>query len=374
VAEGVHIAQGYGFSDIAFVHTGSEVIVIDAGGTPANAAAALDAYRAITADPITHVLITHGHWDHVGGLSALHGTETRVVARSNLHHEDRDRVPFPRFLPAGERPRGLGIEPDQLIDEPTTLRIGELDVALIPISGGETDDALLVHLPDRGVLFVGDIMMPYLGAPFFAEGSPEGLIEGMRAVERLAPKIVVHGHPPLTENFTAQTIPHVRPAIESLLNRVLAEVRDWRTLGEILRGNHLPESLREHPDAVLPYLLLRDGVIHRAHRQHTGYWQADGEGVEHISPEEWALSLDLLADGDPVRHAEVVRTLVDRDHLPVALRLVDHALSRHPGDAELSLLRQETLERLVQRNINIGAFRFVIYSGLAGIELPAPRL
>jgi glyoxylase-like metal-dependent hydrolase (beta-lactamase superfamily II) len=374
VADGVHVAQGFGFSDIAFVHTGAGVIAIDAGGTPGNAADALAAYRAISTDPITHVLITHGHWDHVGGLSALRGPETRVVARSNLHHEDRDSVPFSRFLPAGETPRGLDSEPDQLIDAPTTLRIGELDVALIPVSGGETDDALLVHLPDRGVLFVGDIMMPYLGAPFFAEGSPEGLIEGMRAVERLAPRIVIHGHPPLTENFTADTIPHVRPALESLLDRVRADVRDWRTLGEILRRNHLPESLREHPDAVLPYLLLRDGLINRTHRQHTGYWQADGEGVEHIFPDEWALALDLLADGDPVRHAEVVRALVDRDHLPVALRLVDHALARHPGDPALSQLRQQTLERLVQRNVNIGAFRFVIYSGLSGIELPAPQL
>jgi glyoxylase-like metal-dependent hydrolase (beta-lactamase superfamily II) len=374
MADGVHVAQGYGFSDIAFVHTGAGVIAVDAGGTPANAAAALAAYRAISSDPITHVLITHGHWDHVGGLSALRGADTTVIARSNLHHGDWDSVPFPRFLPAGETPRGLETEPDELIDAPTTLHIGELDVALIPVSGGETDDALLVHLPERGVVFAGDIMMPYLGAPFFPEGSPEGLIEGMREVERLAPATVVHGHPPLTENFTAATIPHVRAALESLLERVRADVRDWRTLGEILRRNHLPESLREHPDAVLPYLLLRDGLIHRAHRQHTGYWQGDGEGIEQIFPDEWALALDLLAGRDSGRHAEVVRALVDRDHLPVALRLVEHALARHPGDPALTGLRQETLERLVLRNLNIGAFQFVIYSGLAGIELPAPRL
>jgi glyoxylase-like metal-dependent hydrolase (beta-lactamase superfamily II) len=374
VAEGVHVAQGYDFSDLAFVRTSAGVIAIDAGGTPRNTAAALAAYRAITTDPITHVLITHGHWDHVGGLAALRGPDTQVVARSAVHHRDNVRPPWPRFLPAGETLRGLDDEPDQLIDAPTTLHIGDLDVELIPVSGGETNDALLIRLPARGVLFAGDIMMPYLGAPFFGEGSAEGLIEGMREVERLAPTVVIHGHPPLTDAFTAAAIPHVRAAAESLLDAVNADVRDWRTLGQILRRNHMPESLREHPEAVLPYLLLREGVIKRRHRQYTGYWQSDGEGVEHIFPDEWALALDLLADGDPARHAEVVRDLLDRDYLPVALRLVDHALLNHADHPALSALRAETVQRLVERNLNTGPFRFVIYSGLNGTELPAPQL
>ncbi|MGW4059889.1 MBL fold metallo-hydrolase [Amycolatopsis sp. NPDC004747] len=137
VAAGVHVAQGYDFSDIAFVQTGTGVIAVDAGGTPGGAAAALAAYRAVTTDPVTHVLITHGHWDHVGGLSALRGPDTRVVARSDIRHRDGVRPPWPRFLPAGETPRGLDGAPDQLIDAPTTLRIGDLDVELIPVTGGK---------------------------------------------------------------------------------------------------------------------------------------------------------------------------------------------------------------------------------------------
>lgn len=124
---------------------------------------------------------------------------------------------------------------------------------------------------------------------------------------------------------------------------------------------------------MLPYLLVREGLIKRAHRQYTGYWQPDGEGVEHIFPDEWALALDLLATGDPDRHAAVVRDLLDRDYLPVALRLVDHALLRHADHPALALLRQEGLERLVEHNLNTGPFPFILYSRLSGIELPAPR-
>jgi len=38
-------------------------------------------------------------------------------------------------------------------------------IELIPVQGGETRDAMFIHLPDLGVLFVGDFIMPYLGAP-----------------------------------------------------------------------------------------------------------------------------------------------------------------------------------------------------------------
>lgn len=374
VADGVHVAQGYGFSDIGFIRTDAGVIVVDASGSPSDAAAALDAYRAITTDPITHVVITHGHWDHVGGVSALRGPGTTVVARSNLHREELRSGPFARFLPAGEQLHGLDSEPDLLIDEPTTLSIGGLSVALIPVSGSETDDALMVHLPDREVLFAGDIMVPFVGRPFFAEGSPDGMIEGMREVERLAPRIVISGHTPVTEILTIEVITPVRQALESLLERVRADLHDWRSLSDILDSNYMPESLRDHPDAVLAYLFLRDFLICRTHRLQTGYWQPDGEGIEVISPDEWALTLDLLADGDPVRHAEVVRALVERDHLPVALRLADHALTRHPGSPALSELRQHTLERLMERNKDTGSFRFAIYSAMSGIEMPAPRI
>jgi len=45
----------------------------------------------------------------------------------------------------------------------------------------------MVHLPASGLLFVGDVMMPYLGVPFTAEGSPEGLLKTMRYIRGLAP-------------------------------------------------------------------------------------------------------------------------------------------------------------------------------------------
>ena len=89
MAPGVYVAQGYDFADIAFVLTDDGVVAIDAGTTEANARTALAALRRVTAQPITHVLVTHAHWDHIGGLPAFKGPGTQIVAQARFAEELR---------------------------------------------------------------------------------------------------------------------------------------------------------------------------------------------------------------------------------------------------------------------------------------------
>ena len=95
----------------------------------------------------------------------------------------------------------LAYKPDVAIDQPTEMTIGGTRFSLLPTRGGETDDALLIHMPEHGVLFVGDILMPYFGAPFVEEGSVDGLLAGIDQVNALKPRILLHGHEPLTRIF-----------------------------------------------------------------------------------------------------------------------------------------------------------------------------
>ncbi len=70
-------------------------------------------------------------------------------------------------------------KPDATIDRDTELRVGGTHIELIPVQGGETHDGMLIHLPDLGVMFVGDFIMPYIGAPFVAEGDLQGLFDAI---------------------------------------------------------------------------------------------------------------------------------------------------------------------------------------------------
>jgi len=44
----------------------------------------LSALRRISPQPITHVILTHAHWDHIGGLAGLKAPGTQVIAQAKF--------------------------------------------------------------------------------------------------------------------------------------------------------------------------------------------------------------------------------------------------------------------------------------------------
>jgi len=375
LAPGVHVAQGYDFSDLAFVRTGEGIVAIDAASTPEHAAAALRDLREITRLPITHVILTHAHFDHIGGLGALTADGATVIAQANFPDELRNQnsgpAPFRYLLPGGRSHR-VQVVPDHLVSKPETLIIGGVEFVLIPITGGETDDGLIIALPDREVVFTGDMSMPYLGAPFFAEGSAEGLFEAMETVMALHPRLLIHGHAGLTDTYTIEVFPGLLAALRDLDNAVRTGITDGLTLAGILQLNHLPQVLKDHPAAVIPYLVTRDHLIQRVHRQRTGYWHPGGEGVEHFTPAGLAAAADLLGGGTAAAFHAAAAELTRRGEHALALQLLDLGLLSHPGTPGLIDLRQSVLLRLAERHQLLNPFKFAYYAGLADLELAPP--
>ncbi len=284
----VQVAQGYDFADFAFITTSEGVIAIDAGTSEQRVAAARADLDLAPGASISHLIITHAHLDHVGGTAALRGPGTRVIAQAGFPDElsrqrHRNALPFRYYF--GDAPAtARDIVPDQLIAEPTSLTIGGTELMLYPTRGGETPDALMVYLPASGLLFTGDVMMPYIGNPFLAEGSPEGLLDTLRFIRELQPRMLIQGHAPLTETFTIEIIPGLEAALTELHSQVLDDILAGRSLPDILDRSYLPEVLRGHPAAVVPYLVIRDQFAARLHHQRTGYWQPDGQGLQVFTP------------------------------------------------------------------------------------------
>jgi glyoxylase-like metal-dependent hydrolase (beta-lactamase superfamily II) len=295
MAPRIYVAQGYDFADFAFVLTDAGIVAIDAGSSVAHVKAALLDLRKVSPLPITHVIVTHAHWDHIGGLEALLEPGVQVIASARYADElliiDETGVGFTAFRPAtGAQP--LTLHPDRLVSAPESLTIGGVTFSLLPVSGGETSDGLLIHLPTSGVVFVGDVSMPQLGAPFLPEGSLDGLLTTLQIIQDLGPSLLIHGHPPLTELFTIGALPGLRAALGELDRFIRAGIRSGQTLVELLHHNYLPSVLEAHQAAVVPFIVMRDNVIKRVHQQRSGYWKPDGEGVENLAPVEWAAALN----------------------------------------------------------------------------------
>jgi glyoxylase-like metal-dependent hydrolase (beta-lactamase superfamily II) len=371
-APSVYVAQGYDFADIGFVVTNNGVVAIDAGTTEANARAALAALRRITTAPITHVLVTHAHWDHIGGLPVLRGPGTRVVAHARFGDElkivNDTGVTF-RYFFGGDPPRRYELTPDHVVHDRETLTVGGIEFILHPVRGAETADALLIYLPASGVLFVGDTFMPFLGAPFLPEGSPEALFENISRIRLLGPRLLIHGHPPLTELFTIETLPGFETAMRELYARTLARIAEGRPVVNVLHENILPATLKSSPGSVVPFLVVRENFIKRLYHQRTGYWKPDGDGIEVVAPSEWAAALDLLAGGRESAFADAARTLLGRGDPVLALNVADLGLINYRGSSTLADLRRRALDRLRARNQGLNPFKFIIYSEWAGADL-----
>ena len=379
IAPGVRVAQGYDFGDFAFVSTSDGTVAIDAGTAPDRVRAAL-ADAGLQAADVRQVMLTHAHFDHAGGISALADADTAVIAQAGfpaeLQHQHAVSFPFRYFTGngAGFGNGDLGAKPEdiipqRLVSDVTPLSIGGTDFVLYPTTGGETRDALMVYLPASGVLFAGDVMMPYVGAPFFAEGSPDGLLETLALIAEIGPRILVHGHTLLTEQFTARAVPGLLAALTELRDAALRGIRRGQTLTELLDANVLPGSLRDNPASVVPYLVVREHFVQRILHDQRGYWQPDGQGLEPVSTASRAAALDLLAGGRPGPFADAARALLAQRDAALALEIATAGLTRYPGDGDLAVLRQQALYRLMERHQLEDPFRFLIYAELAGVEL-----
>src|SRR5262249_18723674 len=247
--------------------------------------------------------ITHAHWDHVGGHAYFRSLnpQLRVYGRSNY----QDEITRDLNAPANFAPQFFGArfnlddvrsyKPDVGIDRPTDVKIGGTRFELIPIDGGETHDAMFIHMPDQGVMFVGDFIMPYLGAPFVEEGSFQGLLDAIDILIAKNPQHLLHGHEPLTRNFApVAMLAQLKGDLIWLRAQVLESVRRGDERSSIHQANLIPpDLLAGRPDVFQPYIILREHVIDRLYDQNIGYWEPDLRGLDHLGAADRA---ELLVD------------------------------------------------------------------------------
>ncbi len=160
-------------SNAAFVVTRDGVVVIDALGSPALATRLLTAIKAITPLPVTHVIVTHYHADHIYGLQTFKSVGAKVIAHqaAKLYlNSDTARlrleVSRQELAPWIDAQTRL-VEADQWIDQEISLSVGGVEFQLKPVGPSHTPEDLAVYLPQEKVLFAGDLVfrsrIPYVG-------------------------------------------------------------------------------------------------------------------------------------------------------------------------------------------------------------------
>jgi glyoxylase-like metal-dependent hydrolase (beta-lactamase superfamily II) len=190
-------------SNAGIVVTPAGVVLVDALGSPQLARELIEEVRRRFGKPVTHVLVTHYHADHVYGLQEFKKAGATIVAHraalaylhsdtaaSRLEASRKELAPWidaqTRLVPA-----------DQWIDARHELVVGGVRLVLQPVGPAHTPEDTVVWLPAERVLFAGD--MVFRGRiPFVGQADSRQWITALDVLLAFDAQVVVPGHGPLS--------------------------------------------------------------------------------------------------------------------------------------------------------------------------------
>lgn len=208
---------------VGVVVTPEGTVLVDGGNGPRQAALIQQGLDRLDAPPVTHILLTHHHWDHIFGCGSFPGA--RVIAHEQTQHHLQVMAGEPWSAAYLERkwaddPRGRIIGeymtravPDwsdfQVVPAHETfqsrfsLTVGGTQFRVEHVGGQHEPDQAIVHVLPADVLFLGDAAYGRAGSREWDRGALAGTLEGFLA---RGAAFYVEGHrPPATpERFRAR--------------------------------------------------------------------------------------------------------------------------------------------------------------------------
>lgn len=370
VADGIHLSEGL---------SNSYLIVTPAGRIVINTGMGFEApvhkmkFDAIDDGPIRYILLTQGHVDHVGGVDFLRDETTEVVAQSgNAEHQAYDaRLPTFRaarsafaFADAigesiryvakhmgGRIPPQSQPVPDVTFDDRMTLELGGWRLDLIATPGGETTDSMVIHLPDRGICFTGNLFSALFGHfPNLVTIRGDRYRDALRFVDSLdrvlalEPELLLVGHhaPVRGRDVIRRELERLRAAVLHVHDATVAGMNAGKDVHTLMREIELPPEL----EVGQGYGKVSWSV--RAIWEHYAGWFHHRSTTELYAVPENAVHADLveLAGGPEAIAARAMERLA-KGEPEAAIHLAEIALAGapdHRGALEADLAAHLQLE------------------------------
>ncbi|KPK55557.1 MAG: hypothetical protein AMJ84_00990 [Acidithiobacillales bacterium SM23_46] len=190
--------QNGGYVNNVLVILGNKgVILVDAGSHKSVAEHIKRAIRALTPDPVTHVLITHHHPDHHLGLVAF--PDAQVIASEFCARQIAEDGAG--MVWRMERMTGLTLGDTAPVTPQTVIAqharqaktINGVTLELITPDTAHTDGDMMVWLPQDGVLATGDVMVHGVN-PNIGDGNLKKWLAVLGSAGELPASTIMPGH------------------------------------------------------------------------------------------------------------------------------------------------------------------------------------
>jgi len=309
-------------------------------------------------DPLRYLILTQGHVDHVGGvayfrehnpgltvLGQAHNPEHQAYDarlaqfrgnRSAFAFTDKFANAFQYYAEQGytDYPVQDVPRPDILVQECYKFSLGGLDVELLAVPGAETNDSLIVWLPQHKICLTGNLF----GCPF---GHFPNLvtIRGDRyrdaltvaaAVQRvldLGAETVLYGHhqPVVGKALIETELTTLRDAILYVHDETVKGMNEGRDVHSLMAEIELPPEL----EVGQGYGKVSWGV--RAIWENYAGWFMHESTTELYAVPQSAVHADLIElAGGPAAIVARAQQKIDQGNHVEAIHLLDMVLPQHP--------------------------------------------
>lgn len=384
IADGLAIVES--FSHSVVVDSGDGLIAIDASHAMTGAKV-VDAIKGWSGDPVSHIIYTHGHADHVGGsvaFGAEYGDDITVVGHRNVDRRfdryaetndwnvainarqfggvtgDFNMGDMPEFIPSNTA------RPNHVVDDHDVLQVGSRTIELHH-ARGETDDHLWSWFPDEKWIASGDFIIwnfPNAGNPQKVQRFPIEWAEALRAMIAKEPELLLpaHGLPIEGKDRIATVLDDIASSLELVVREVMDMMNAGEVLDTIVHSVTVPDDLLSKP-YLRPLYDEPEFVVRNVWRQFGGWWDGAPSRLKPAPDAVLATELAGLAGGAGAL-IERAQTLSEQGEHRLACHLADLAGWAAPADVGIhrdraiiyrSRRKQET--SLMAKGIFAGAAR-----------------